>query len=363
MMKDRRRLIILIFMALLSIAALIVVQFLPSKNPEQNFSLKLRAALLMQESMKVIYDARISQDIPVDLENDPNKTGLIGPEYSEFTTTLGPLEVKRTTTNPDFAAVIVQLLQEAGVKKGDLVAAGISGSFPGLALALFSAAEVMELDLAAISSVGASTFGATHPLLTWLDMETLLFQAGLISKGSSAASVGGDDDQLKNPFFPGASEMALEAIRRNGVHVIARDTLEEAMETRVDFYMKQAGDRRFSAFINIGGAEVNLGTGDAGYSLPSGVIKKAIRNPKRNEGIIFRMAEEGIPVINLLNVRDLCLRYGLPVDPVPLPTPGNEGIYYIRESSLLPLLVLLILSIAIGILIWTDKKIMHGGRG
>jgi hypothetical protein len=42
-------------------------------------------------------------------------------------------------------------------------------------------------------------------------------------------------------------------------------------------------------------------------------------------GLISQMAEAGVPVIHLLNIRKIARDYGLPVDPVPLPAvPGGR---------------------------------------
>lgn len=43
---------------------------------------------------------------------DTHKTGMIGDEYTPITTSLGSEEAKRTTANPDMAALLVQMLTE-----------------------------------------------------------------------------------------------------------------------------------------------------------------------------------------------------------------------------------------------------------
>ncbi|TWT82059.1 Capsule biosynthesis protein CapB [Planctomycetes bacterium CA13] len=52
---------------------------------------------------------------------------------------------KLTSTNPNMAAVVVDMLKAAGVGKGDLVAVGYSGSFPGMNVSV----------LAALNTIGA----------------------------------------------------------------------------------------------------------------------------------------------------------------------------------------------------------------
>lgn len=356
MKKNIRHTVLLLLMAAVSFVAVTVVQVVPARNPRQDYGLKLEAARTMSTALRIIHTAKMERGCTVNRDTDPNSTGLIGPEQTALTTTLGPLEVKRTTTNPDFAAVAVELLADAGVEGGDSVAAGISGSFPGLALALYAAAEAMDLRLISISSVGASTYGATDPRCTWLDIESILFEAGLISQRSIAASPGGDEDQLENPFFPDAAEMAVEAARRNGVEFIRAADLPAAIDERMEVYRQAAGEEGIAAFINIGGAEVNLGSGDSGYNISTGVVRRFPGNSGKSEGVLFRMHRDGIPVINLLNIRELCLRYGLPVDPIPLPEPGTAEVYFIRRNPLVPIGTLVFFLIGIGALISFERR-------
>ena len=105
--------------------------FLLFKSPNLSESPEPRlAAEYMEQSLKTIQDYCIQHQINTDNPEDSRHTGLIGPEWSEITTTLGDPEAKRTTINPNFAALIAHLLQEAGVKKGDTIAIGSSASFP-----------------------------------------------------------------------------------------------------------------------------------------------------------------------------------------------------------------------------------------
>jgi poly-gamma-glutamate system protein len=55
---------------------------------------------------------------------------------TSLTTDAGNLEAKQTAINPNWAAVIVDLLQQANVKERDPVAVSFSGSFPALNIAV-----------------------------------------------------------------------------------------------------------------------------------------------------------------------------------------------------------------------------------
>ncbi|MEO1088642.1 MAG: hypothetical protein AAFY88_30780, partial [Acidobacteriota bacterium] len=80
-----------------------------------------------------------------------------------------------------------------------------------------------------------------------------------------------------------------------------------------------------AAYVNIGGGVASLG-----HSLNAGLVPTGatLRLPRRNypqRGALIRFAAEGVPVIHLLNVRQLRDRHGLePVrDAVPLPGTGE----------------------------------------
>ena len=69
------------------------------------------AAGRMRKAIDVIAGYHETAGIEIDETIDPNRTGLIGPEYTDLFTSLGQLEAKRTTTNPDLAALMVHLLR------------------------------------------------------------------------------------------------------------------------------------------------------------------------------------------------------------------------------------------------------------
>lgn len=53
------------------------------------------------------------------------------------------------------------------------------------------------------------------------------------------------------------------------------------------------------------------------------------------------MAEKDIPIIHLLDIRNLVLKNGLPLDPIPLPEIDKGYIYYqIKYSNLIIIAVL-----------------------
>ncbi|MBP2675850.1 MAG: hypothetical protein H6Q84_2690 [Deltaproteobacteria bacterium] len=276
---------------------------------------------LMRRSAQAVKMEKLRLGVPIDRRFDTNDTGLIGVEYTDLTTTVGSLATKRTSVNPAFAAVVVDMLDRAGVRPGDRVAVSFSGSFPALNIAVLSAARVLDLRPVIISSVGSSTYGANQPDMTWLDMERVLAEAGLLPYRSIAASLGGIVGEQGGLDGTGI-DAGLRAILRNGIPPIeerGNSTLTADVRNRLALYDQALGGGRPAAFINVGGSLTSVGDGLESHRIPAGLLKKvpAARNPER--GIIFLMGERGVPVIHLLKIKSIAAQYGIPIDPSPLP--------------------------------------------
>ena len=280
----------------------------------------LEAARRMERAVNAVARYSESAGIGIDESLDPSRTGLIGPEYSPLFTTLGQLEAKRTTTNPDMAALIVHLLRRAGVSAGDTIAVGGSASFPALMIATVAAAEAMGVHPVTILSLGSSAFGATRPGFNLLDIYQLLLGEGILSTAPAAASLGGEGD-LGAEFDPSFRESLLQQIRMSGVPLLLEPDLRENVARRMAIYGPAA------AFVNIGGADANLGSSPLVLKLAAGLNTEVVLPPPAQRGVLFEMAARGVPVIHLLHIRGLALRYGLPWDPVPLPEPGTARLH------------------------------------
>lgn len=285
---------------------------------------QLAAARRMEKVLALLQETVVREGLAFD-EEDLNQTGLIGPEWTELTTSLGNPEAKRTALQPDWAALIYRYYQEAGLQPGDTVAAGFSGSFPGLCLASICAANEMGLNVRVIASVGASMHGATRPELNIVRILQLAQQAGAADFSLLAVSAGGDDDQGGgNALYPEAHLVLRKLAGQSGVQVISAATLEASIQERLSLYGE--GVR---CFINVGGASANTGRGADSVSFPNGLVSRVNRIPDAaTRGLVFEYLQKGVPVIHLLNIRGLAERMGLPVDPVPLTKPGQTQVYY-----------------------------------
>ena len=325
--------IVLGLLFLLSLLAFIAVENGQMDVKQDYYNEKLEAARLSQTAAAFIKNHRLENSIFIDDVNDPNQTALIGQEYSLITTDQGNVESKLSATNPNFAAVIVQLLKEAGLEEKDHVAVAFSGSFPGLNISVMAALETLNLRPVVITSVGSSNFGANDPYFTWLDMESLLNNAGIFHYKSVAASVGGGDD-IGRGLSPEGRNLIIDAINRNQVVFINEKHLENSISSRMEIYRKNSGEKKIKAFINVGGGIASLGNTINGQLIPSGLTEHLPMSNFPLHGVIIQMGREGIPIIHLLNIDQLLTKYGLPSNPVPLPEPGDGGIFIQKRYNL-----------------------------
>jgi len=288
----------------------------------------LAAARLMAQATEAIREGRLARGLAIDPVYDPNRTGIIGLEHSSITTTYGDLEAKRTTTNPNLAALIVKLLHQAGVRRGDWIAVGASSSFPALIVASLAAARAMGLEVSLIGSLTASMWGANDPGFTFLDMfsharEVLPYEITALSIGGELDSGGGIGEEARASLR--------DRITASGAVFVDEPDFEANVRLRMDLHRPPVPGARPAAFINIGGGETNLGRSAEVLKLRPGLSVISELPPPAQRGVLYAMAAEGVPVIHLLSIKTLALRYGLPWDPIPLPQPGQGQLY--READ------------------------------
>jgi poly-gamma-glutamate system protein len=329
--RNQRPILILFTLSLLFFA---LSRYVPFKDVDRIRREMTEASKIMNEALKIIRECREEKGLALDSDSDINATGLIGLEFSSLTTSLGSLEAKRTSTNPNLAGLIVFLLEESRVRRGDAIAVGASGSFPALTVAVLSAAKALDLRPLVICSLGASQWGANNPDFHWLQMHSCLLRKGIFDREPIAFSLGGYRDSEEN-IVPGGLAPLLKEAQERGIIFIREPDLKQNVETRIELYEKKAGGDRVKAFINVGGNWANIGDDSEVLKLKPGLVKTRRIPPLQKRGVLFEMALRKIPVIHLLNLRGLVSRYGLPWDPVPLPEPGDGEIYQLaREKQL-----------------------------
>ncbi len=356
----------LLLIALISIAGLIVVERWKVEIPQPYLDEKLAAAKLAQEAFDVIKAARIDVGPPIDKTIDPSESGLIGIPMSAVTTVIGDVSAKQTSVNPNFAAIIVEMLKEAGVQEGDVVAIGMSGSFPALNICTYAACETLNLKPLVISSASASQWGANVPALLWPDMELLLKkipvvdekgkpvldengeptfgEEGLFKITSIACSIGGHQDRGLGLNEDGL-RLVKSSIERNGLQpfrveqakpITAENPMEMAdlqadftanVDDRMELYEEKAEGKPIKAYVNVGGGMISTGKNVGKLMFRPGLNLRPPRNIRQVDGVMPRFANQKVPVIHVVHVNALANRFTLPLEPPDAPSIGEGGVF------------------------------------
>lgn len=315
----------LLLLSLAAIAALVSVETFTQRSATVAYDKMLSASRLTQEAIDKLRPIR-GAVAPINPEIDPLRSGMIGVATSSITSNSGDLQSKQATVNPNWAALAVRLLVEAGVKPGDNVAVAVSGSFPALNLAVYAALQVMDVKATIIVSGSASQWGANVPEFGWLDMARELRDARLIDLKASAVTLGGIGDQ-----GIGIDEGGLEAIRqsaeRAGIPVMVPRNYESAVAERVRVYREAAGNSPIAALVNVGGGTATTGPNIIDHYFRSGLQIGAPSRAFRVPSVMGYFLEQEIPVINFSGIRSLATRYGLPYPPSESQDVGFGGVF------------------------------------
>ena len=324
-MKKKERTVLRLMaaaLALLILSAALTHQS-AALRPNEYYELQVDAAHRLERYFEAVRGYKQELGLPMS-EDDIHRTGMIGPPYTGITTTSGALEAKRTAAWPDMAALCVRMLVEAGVQPGDTVGAGFSGSFPGMNLAVVAACESMAVELVCISSVGASTYGANDPELTFPEMLYRLNRDGLIHTQSAAVTMGGYRD-VGLDMDPELAGQISQRLTDSGLHLMEEPDFQVNLELREALY-RQSGP--IDCFVAVGGNLTSLGQGEAGVSLGQGVLHpNGTVRVDTASGLVQRYLARGLPVINLLNLKKIMADYSMPYDPTHWPPIGQSAVY------------------------------------
>jgi len=322
----------LVAAAIMSVALWLGIEFAARRPIPAHYVEMINAARTMQAASRVLAAERQARALMQGQDADPNRTGMIGSEFTGITTTLGDLAAKRTATNPDFAAALARVIATLDLPRGAPVVIVVSGSFVGGNIAAIAAAEALGLRPVVIASLSASMWGATDPQFNWLDMVDALRARGVIRSRIAAAVLGGD-----GAVGGGMDAAGLDALRaaaaRDGVPLIEARPLAaliDALLGQVNAAIAESVhvDAKPGAVINVGGALIGLGSCREAYELPPGLAARRLSCTGGTPGLAMRLTEAGAPLLHVLNIRRLAVEWGLPFDPVPLSAPGNNAAIY-----------------------------------
>jgi len=212
--------------------------------------------------------------------------------------------------------------------------------------------EVMGLDPCLISSFGSSTHGANDPELTWLDMEYHLYNNGLLKHKSDLFSIGGMED-LGKEMPPELVDTIVARIQGYGYELFYEEDLIQNVRQRYQIYRDQ-GDVK--CFINVGGNDASFGDSAVMVHADGGILTE-LSEKDNSTGLVQLFLKEGTPVIHLLNMKSIASDYGLPIDPVPLPEPGEGDVYWQIEYRETLAVAGLLVS---GCLLWLSRENKKG---
>ncbi len=316
----------LVLIAGYSLVGLILVEVYKVDAERPYIKEKLAATDLALQAMDEIYYEREDLGPEIDPATDPTESGLIGLAMSPVTSVSGQLVAKQTTINPNFAAVMVQMLKRCDVNEGDVVAAGVSGSFPALNICVYAAMETLKVRPIVIASASASQWGANVPDLLWIDMERVLAETGIFSIRCAAASVGGYEDRGLGMSEEGLAAIQ-KAIERNGLTQLKAEDFEGAINERLELYKRLAKGKPIKAYINVGGGAVSVGRSTGKRMFSPGLNRNVPDRVKRINGVMPKLIAEGTPVIHLVHITQLAERYKLPIAPVIRPEPAKGDVF------------------------------------
>ena len=271
----------------LSIIAVFVVKvFLVNSELHPKSDVMKKSVELSKEWFEIIIKEKAERNIKSDAKSIVQYKELLGNDFSEITTTLGSLESKELTTNPEFAAVITKLLIDININADSKVSMIMSASFPELAISTLASLQTLGADVIVFSSLGASTYGANQPLATWIDIENWLLRSGGLRYKSKFVSIGGENDR-GDGLQEESVNLLVKAAERNNVKIYSTNTIEESINFKTEYLLQN----EINLLINMGGNQAALGACSHASTIPNGYVEHFTTCDDDNRGIIYRINE------------------------------------------------------------------------
>ena len=330
-------------------------------NNDELYEKMTEASELAKKAMDAIKEYKKDNGIPLSSE-DVLETGMIGTgSKTTITTTEGVIEAKRTSCNPEWAAVIVRIIYKAGLKEGDEVGMIFSGSFPALNICAMAASQVCGLKSSIMASIGASYYGANQTECTFFDMSNYLFDLGIMNKKVDYFSLGGADDigyTFKEPF---RTEI-IERINSSSSEFIYEEDYRKNIDGRLKILNENVPDMKL--MINCGGTIVAYGQGlnvfsETGYFKGyknRRTLNEVINNRGDNYGLLQCVRLMGVDVFSMKDLKTLSEAYGIPYDPSTMPEIGTSDVFYENNYNMTFPIIGLVISMVFGIIIFMDRK-------
>ncbi|ALB01839.1 hypothetical protein ACH24_03995 [Francisella persica ATCC VR-331] len=370
---------IIVFLSAFMIISLYIVE----KNlvvETKGYTQKLAAAELADNAFALTQRFFMSKGYLCKTMGDISCTGLIGLSMTEITTDSGDLYAKRSSVNPNMAAIFIEWLSELDLKEGDTVAVQATGSYPALDIAMLAAIKTLKLKPLIIFSAGASQFGANRPGFTWPDIYHNLVEKGIFDYDILGITLGGPHDNGYG-MTPVAILKLNDAIKRNGYKVINipyEDATNTSIATRIKMYKDATGaDDKIKAYINVGGNMASIGlkqpqikssdldikdnkkskkpsTSNAEESIiklpsfPTGVTKSLPPEYKTVNSVAVDFLKEGVSVINVRDINSSIIKkYGMIHNPSSVTPPGHGAVFAQKKYNTILAAILLVVDISL----------------
>lgn len=342
--------LLLVFWALLLIVCYGLTITTASQKIDRFYDKQIEASTKAKEAMQIIKDKKIELGLTCSSE-DKYDSGMLGPVHTQIQTTEGEATAKRTSTNPNFAAVYIKMFKEAGLKAGDEIAIITSGSFPALNISATIASQVYGLKFVSMTGIGASSYGATDTNFTYFDMAKLLYEKGYYNNEIDYVSFGGGFDD-GSEFVDSVREEILSRINASGSTFLCESNFQKNIQERIKLIENRCPNLKL--VLNVGGSIVAMGSGYTNAVGYRGLVKPNYLKLTKSstdikyKGLLETYLEEGLPIIQMLNITKIAFEYGLPQDPVGIPSVGDGNVYY--ETSYNPVIPIIGIMVSVGVL-------------
>ncbi len=314
---------VLVLIAVVSVLFFFLVTRSARPVRSRLFDLKLASARLSAQAFDIVREYRQKLGIPIDSVNDPNGSGLIGVQYSQTTYGRSDLSDALTTTNPNFSAVLVEMLYKAGVRPGDSIGVSWDGTYPAMNIQLLAVAKTMNLRPAIVTAQSAASWGASCPGLSWLDIERLLVRAALWESRTAWATLGGENDAGQG-LSPEGRAVLVAGAESSGTRIVTPASPGEGAGLRAETF------RAVKAVVSIGKAVADIG--DPKARVPSRVLAGRLAR-RGKDGAVRILLERGTPVVRIGNPSQVAIDYHLPLVPNRALELGRGRLFFERRYS------------------------------
>jgi hypothetical protein len=255
---------------------------------------------------------------------DFHETGMIGEEFNEITTRWGGGgKAHHRESGYGGFGVRPHCCTRPASAPGTPWCAGFSGSFPAMNLAVITACEAMGVKLVYIASVGAPPTAPTTPRSPSRN-GALLVRDGLITADCAAAHPGRRGRRRRR-------HESRYAFGHRGASCGGRDLLSGTYPTTPGTSRPAAAFTRTPVFAALwlwAATSPPWGRAADAVSLGQGVsFARPLCLYGEKSGLVQRYLADGLPVINLLNIKKLTADYGMPYDPAVWPAEGTGAVY------------------------------------